>query len=67
MNFRFSNQYSPKPYKRKSNITGSFSIKQDNEKDYQELRKHLYENHVSIGDYLVESFRELDKVVYAKN
>ena len=57
----------PKPYRQRSNITGCFSIKKDNEQDYQELREHLYENHTSIGDYLIECYRELDKVVYLKN
>ena len=51
----------------KSNLVGSFSIKKKDEKDYQELRQHLYENHTSIGEYLVECYRELDKIVYVKN
>ena len=65
MKLPFANRYSPKPYRPKSNITGSFCIRQDNEKDYFELRRHLHENHVSIGDYLVESYRELDKIVHS--
>lgn len=64
---RFTKHYAPKPYRQKSNITGSFSIKKEYEQDYQELRKHLFENHTSIGEYLVECYRELDKIVYVKN
>ena len=65
MKFTFTSRNNPKPYRPKNNITGSFCIRQDNEKDYLALRKHLYENHLSIGDYLVESYRELDKIVHS--
>jgi len=46
----------------KSNLVGSFSIKKKDEKDYQDLRQHLYYTHTSLGSYLVNSYRELDKL-----
>tara|TARA_B100000287_G_C20263291_1_gene634909 strand:+ start:81 stop:278 length:198 start_codon:yes stop_codon:yes gene_type:complete len=49
----------------KSNLVGSFSIKKKDEKDYQELRQHLYYTHTSLGEYLVECYRELDKLSYS--
>ena len=64
---RYTKNYQPKPYRQKSNITGCFSIKKEHEQDYQELREHLYDTHTSIGDYLIDCYRELDKVVYVKN
>jgi len=45
----------------KSNLMGSFSIKKEYEADYQKLREFLYYNHMSIGEYLIESYRVLDK------
>ena len=50
----------------KSNLVGSFSIKKKDEKDYQELRQFLAYNKLHIGSYLVESYRELDKVSFSK-
>ena len=50
----------------KSNLVGSFSIKKKDEKDYQELRQHLYYTHTSLGSYLVDAYRELDKVSYSQ-
>tara|TARA_B100001113_G_C20569895_1_gene388546 strand:+ start:241 stop:435 length:195 start_codon:yes stop_codon:yes gene_type:complete len=49
----------------KSNLVGSFSIKIKDEKDYQQLRQHLYYTQTSIGEYLVECYRELDKLSYS--
>ena len=50
-----------KTFRPKSNLQGSFCIKKADEDDYQKLREFLYYNHMSIGEYLVESYRALDK------
>ena len=50
----------------KSNLVGSFSIKKKDEKDYQELRQHLYYTQTSLGSYLVAAYRELDKLSYSQ-
>tara|TARA_B100000287_G_C20397481_1_gene688222 strand:- start:195 stop:395 length:201 start_codon:yes stop_codon:yes gene_type:complete len=44
-----------------SNIQGCHTIKKVDEADYQELRQYLYYHHTSIGEYLVNCYRELDK------
>tara|TARA_R100000008_G_scaffold84636_1_gene72561 strand:- start:2619 stop:2813 length:195 start_codon:yes stop_codon:yes gene_type:complete len=48
-----------------SNLVGSFSIKKKDEKDYQDLRQHLYFHHISVGEYLVDAYRELDKLSFS--
>ena len=48
-------------YKPQSNITSSYSIKKDDEKDYVELRQLLRQQRVSVGEYLIDAYRELDK------
>jgi len=48
-------------YKQKSNIIGSFSVKQDAEADYIEFRRLLRRSRMSIGDYLVATYREYGK------
>ena len=48
-------------YRTRSNIQSTFSIKEKYEKDYIELRKVLRKCNVSIGDYLVNAYQELDK------
>ena len=48
-------------YKPSYNLTGSYSIKQKNEEDYQEWLLYLAYNKISKGDYIVEAYRELDK------
>ena len=48
-------------YRTKSNIQSSYSIKEKYEQDYLELREILKKNNVSIGDYLVNAYQELDK------
>ena len=48
-------------YRTKSNIQSSYSIKEKYEQDYLELRNILKKNNVSIGDYLVNAYQELDK------
>ena len=49
----------------KSNLIGSFCIKKEDEKDYQELRQHLYYTHTSLGSYMVAAYRELDKLSFS--
>ena len=51
---------SPLIYRTKSNIQSSYSIKEKYEQDYLELRDILKKNNVSIGDYLVNAYQELD-------
>lgn len=48
-------------YKPKSNIIGSFSVKQDDETDYIRFREILGKSRLSVGDYLVATYRELGK------
>ena len=48
-------------YRPRSNITGSYSIKREYEQDYIELRNLLKRERISLGDYLVSSYRVLDK------
>ena len=45
----------------KSNITTSISIRTKDESDYLELRKLISQHRISMGEYLVSSYRELDK------
>ena len=51
---------SPLIYRTKSNIQSSYSIKEKYEQDYLELRDILKKNNVSIGDYLVNAYQELE-------
>ena len=48
-------------YKPQSNITTSISIKQRDEDDYVALRQLLRQQRVSVGEYLIDAYRELDK------
>ena len=48
-------------YRCKSNITGSFSIKNQDEDAYFAMRELLKRNRISIGEYLISSYRELDE------
>ena len=50
-------------YKSKSNIITSLSVKGKDEKDYLELREMLDRQRISLGEYLISSYRELDKGV----
>lgn len=50
-------------YKSKSNIITSLSVKLKDEHDYLELRDMLDRQRISLGEYLVSSYRELDKGV----
>ena len=49
-----------------SNLTSSLSIKSKYESDYQELRNLLSHRNQSIGDYLIESYIELDQPTWNK-
>ena len=51
----------PKTCRPRSNLTFNGSIKKVDEPDYQDCREFLYLTHQSIGEYLVNSYRELDK------
>ena len=53
-----------KTCRQRSNLVGSFSIKKCDEKDYQDLRTHLYYHHTSVGEYLISAYRELDKLSF---
>ena len=53
-------------YRSKSNIITSISIKNQDEQDYLELRTLLVNQRISIGEYLISSYRELDKGVTDK-
>lgn len=44
-----------------SNITTSISIRGKDEEDYIELRSLISKHRISIGEYLVSAYRELDK------
>ena len=48
----------------RSNLVFTSSIKKCDEKDYQDLRQHLYYHHTSIGEYLISAYRELDKLSF---
>lgn len=50
-------------YKSKSNIITSLSVKSKDEQDYLELRQMLDRQRISLGEYLISSYRELDKGV----
>tara|TARA_B100001094_G_scaffold174903_1_gene169082 strand:- start:637 stop:825 length:189 start_codon:yes stop_codon:yes gene_type:complete len=50
-----------KNYRPYSNIQTSITIKKEDELEYQKLRSLLYERHQSLGDYLISSYKELDK------
>ena len=53
-------------YRSKSNIITSISIKNQDEQDYLELRTLLGNQRISICEYLISSYRELDKGVTDK-
>ena len=48
----------------RSNLVFTSSIKKSDEKDYQDLRQHLYYHHTSVGEYLISAYRELDKLSF---
>ena len=54
-------------YKQESNITTSVSIKTRDESDYLALRRLLKWQRMSIGEYLMDAYRELDKDVVDVN
>tara|TARA_B100001094_G_scaffold164941_1_gene159666 strand:+ start:1680 stop:1889 length:210 start_codon:yes stop_codon:yes gene_type:complete len=50
-------------YRLGSNITTSISIKKYDEKDYLALRKMIRRQRLSLGEYMMDCYRELDKDV----
>ena len=54
-------------YRQESNITTSASIKNQDESDYLALRRLLKGQRISIGEYLMDAYRELDKDVVDVN
>lgn len=48
-------------HKPKSNIIFSGSVRKNDESDYLLLRSLLYRERISIGEYLISAYRELDK------
>ena len=65
------NYLPPKPvkeydYRPRSNLTSTLSIKGKYESVYQELRNLLHHRNQSIGDYLIESYMELDQPVWSE-
>ena len=54
-------------YRQESNITTSVSIKNQDESDYLALRRLLKGQRISIGEYLIDCYRELDKDVVDVN
>ena len=54
-------------YRQESNITTSVSIKTRDESDYLALRRLLKGQRISIGEYLMDAYRELDKDVVDVN
>lgn len=48
-------------YKPKSNIIFSGSVRRNDEQDYLLLRSLLHRERISIGEYLISAYRELDK------
>ena len=49
---------SPLLYRTKSNIQSSYSVKEKYEEDYKELRHLLTKNNISVGDFIVKSYKE---------
>ena len=54
-------------YRQESNITTRVSIKNQDESDYLALRRLLKGQRISIGEYLMDAYRELDKDVVDVN
>ena len=49
------------PYKPKSNMISSYSIRGKDEDDYLQLKQMLINANVGVGEYLCYAYRELDK------
>tara|TARA_X000000368_G_scaffold383589_1_gene341558 strand:- start:350 stop:583 length:234 start_codon:yes stop_codon:yes gene_type:complete len=56
----------PYTYRPQSNLIGSYSIKKKDETDFQELKLFLAYTRTTPGAYLVDAYRELDKVSFSK-
>ena len=54
-------------YRQESNIQTSLSIKSKDECEYLALRRLLKGQRISIGEYLIDCYRELDKDVVDVN
>ena len=50
-------------YRQRSNIMTCMSIKKIDEKDYLALREMISEQRLSLGEYMMDCYRELDKDV----
>ena len=48
------------------NLISSFSIKHKDEDDYQAARLFLESEGLSIGEYFMNAYRELDKPTFSK-
>ena len=48
-------------YKQESNISTSVSIRKRDEGDYIAFREMIKRQRISIGEYLMDAYRELDK------
>lgn len=55
-----------KTYRPNYNLVSSFSIKHKDEDDYQEARLFLESEGLSIGEYFMNAYRELDKPTFSK-
>ena len=53
-------------YRPNYNLIFSGSVRQKDEFDYNELRQFLTLNKISLGSYLVDSYRELDQLSFSK-
>lgn len=53
-------------YKPAYNIIGSYSIKQKDEKDYQDFLLFIEDEDIAKGTYLMNAYRELDKPAWSK-
>ena len=53
-------------YRPHSNLMFSGSVKHKDELDYQELRNFLSYSDISIGQYLIDAYRELDQVSFSR-
>jgi len=52
-------------YRPNYNLIFSGSVRQKDEFDYNELRQFLTLNKISLGSYLVDSYRELDQLSFS--
>tara|TARA_B100001094_G_scaffold285807_1_gene300177 strand:- start:299 stop:538 length:240 start_codon:yes stop_codon:yes gene_type:complete len=65
------NYLPPKPvreynYRPRSNLMSTYTIKSKYESAYQDLRNLLQHRNQSMGDYIIESYMELDQPAWSK-